>query len=97
MDWSSGVVLFGLALVVVAAYRDSSARAARIEHKLNLLLQREGIDASEPARLSDRVKAIANDPARTIEAIKAYREETGADLAAAKEAVERYVRTRVAP
>jgi ribosomal protein L7/L12 len=94
MNWSLGV-LFGIALVVVAAYRESSARSARIERKLNLLLRHGGIDPEQAVPLSDRVKAIANDPGQTIEAIKAYREETGAGLAEAKDAVERYVRTRV--
>ncbi|MBI1918362.1 MAG: ankyrin repeat domain-containing protein [Planctomycetes bacterium] len=41
--------------------------------------------------LSDRVKEIARDRYRKIEAIKVYREETGAGLAEAKEAVEAYI------
>ena len=95
MTWTVGFVLFGLALVVAAAYRESSARGERIEHKLNLLLRHAEIDPREAVQLSDRVKAIANDPNRKIEAIKAHRDETGASLAAAKDAVERYARRPV--
>lgn len=46
----------------------------------------------ESLDLSARVKAIADDPSRFIEAIKVYREESGAGLAEAKNAVEAYVR-----
>src|SRR5262249_326593 len=41
--------------------------------------------------LSDRVKQLASDPVRKIEAIEVYREETGAGLAEAKEAIEAYL------
>jgi ribosomal protein L7/L12 len=97
MAWTFGAVLFGVAFIVAAAYRDSAARSERIEHKLNLLLRYADIDPLEPMPLSERVKAIANDPARTVEAIKIYRDETGEGLAAAKDAVERYVRRGVGP
>ncbi len=43
------------------------------------------------APLSDRVKELARDPELKIEAIKAYREETGASLAEAKDAVEAFM------
>jgi len=46
---------------------------------------------SDMIPLSDRVKEIARDPNRKIEAIQAYREETGAGLAEAKDAVEAYI------
>ena len=41
--------------------------------------------------MSQRVKDIAGDPARKIEAIKAYREETGAGLKDAKDAIENWI------
>ncbi len=46
---------------------------------------------------SERVRAIAQDPKRKIEAIKLYREETGAGLKEAKEAVEACVRDQPDP
>jgi hypothetical protein len=41
--------------------------------------------------LSDRVKKLALEPGRKIEAIKVYREETGAGLADAKDAIEAFI------
>jgi hypothetical protein len=46
------------------------------------------------APLSERVKEIASDPLRTIEAIRVYREETGASLEDAKEAIEAFIRSK---
>jgi hypothetical protein len=46
------------------------------------------------AALSDRVKQLASDPSKKIEAIKTYREETGAGLAEAKEAVEAFINSK---
>jgi len=91
MEWGLIALAVGVALVVVVSYLDTKARIARIEHKLNLLLQQSGIDVLKGLRLSDRVKELARDPARKIEAIKAYRDETGTGLAEAKEAVEAYI------
>jgi ribosomal protein L7/L12 len=54
-------------------------------------LQHFNIDATPGLPLSDRVKELARDPAKKIEAIKVYREETGASLAEAKDAVETYI------
>jgi ribosomal protein L7/L12 len=65
---------------------------ARVERKLNRILQQMNINFDESSGLSDRVKEVARDPRRKIEAIKIYREETGAtSLLAAKEAVEAYI------
>ncbi|HEX4592201.1 MAG TPA: ribosomal protein L7/L12 [Gemmataceae bacterium] len=85
------ISLFLLIAILAGLYWDTKARIARIEHKLNLLLRHDGIDVTQDQPLSDRVKEIARDPARKIEAIKVYREETGAGLAEAKQAVEAYV------
>ena len=46
------------------------------------------------ALMSDRVKQLAVDPSQKIEAIKVYREETGASLAEAKEAVEEFINSK---
>lgn len=74
------------------SYANMTARFRGIERKLNALLLHEGVDPRESGfPLSDRVKEIAADPHRKIEAIKVYREETGAGLAEAKEAVEAFL------
>ena len=70
---------------------DTTARITRIERKLNMLLRHNGIDFLQDLPLSDRVKQLAGDPARKIEAIKIYREETGAGLKEAKDAIEAFI------
>jgi ribosomal protein L7/L12 len=84
----------GILLVVLALYSSMTARFRGIERKLNALLRHHGVDPLQGLVISDRVKQLAADPARKIEAIKAYREETGAGLAEAKEAVEAFVSSR---
>ena len=42
----------------------------------------------------NHLEELAADPRRKIEAIKVYREETGAGLAEAKEAVEAFINNR---
>ncbi len=63
----------------------------RVNRKLGALLQHLNVPFDEFPALSDRVKELARDPAQKIHAIKAYREETGAGLADAKEAVEAFI------
>ncbi|MSU78705.1 MAG: hypothetical protein EXS16_11510 [Gemmataceae bacterium] len=94
MDWNLIVPSVGVAIIVIGLYLDTTARIARIERRLYLLLRHSGIDLRTALPLSDHVKEIARDPARKIEAIKAYREETGAGLAEAKDAVEAYINSR---
>jgi ribosomal protein L7/L12 len=91
MEWGVIVLSVIVALAVIASYFDMKARIERIEHKVNLLLRNSGIDVLKGLELSDRVKELARDPARKIEAIKVYRDESGAGLAEAKEAVEAYI------
>ena|ERR1051326_6611583 len=88
--WASGFSL-GLLLVAFWTIAKTNASVARVERKLNALLRHHGVDPTQGLPLSDRVKSLANDPSRKIEAIKVYREETGAGLAEAKEAVEAYI------
>jgi ribosomal protein L7/L12 len=91
MDWILWVVGAILFLMALVSWLDMKARVSRIERKLNALLRHHGVDPTQGLPLSDRVKQLADDPVRKIEAIKVYREETGAGLAEAKEAVEAYI------
>jgi ribosomal protein L7/L12 len=81
------IVLMGL----LASYADTSARVRRIEYKVNMLLRHAGLDPAQGFPLSEQVKDLARDPGRKIEAIKVYREETGASLKDAKDAVEAFI------
>jgi ribosomal protein L7/L12 len=83
-----------LLLMALASWLDTKARVARIERKINALLRHHGVDPTQGLPLSERVKQLANDPSRKIEAIRVYREETGAGLAEAKEAVEAYIHSK---
>jgi len=92
MEWALLAVAVLAILLVAGAHRGSAAAIARIERKLDMLLRDRGIDPRQHLQMSERVKQLANDPAGKIEAIKAYREETGAGLAEAKDAIEMYIR-----
>jgi ribosomal protein L7/L12 len=90
MAWASAAAVSVIA-VACAVYYTAVAwfahreRMAKIEH---------GLDPDRPIVRrppSDRVKQLASEPARKIEAIKVYREETGAGLADAKEAIESFI------
>jgi hypothetical protein len=91
MEW--GLLFLGIAILfaALASYRDTTARIGRVERKLNALLRHHGVDPTQGSPVSDRVKQLAGDPSRKIEAIRVYREETGAELAEAKEAVEAFI------
>jgi hypothetical protein len=95
MEWA---LLLGSAigtlLVVLFSYGNTTARLRGIERKLNALLRHHGVDPTQGLPLSDRVKQLAADPGRKIEAIKVYRDETGAGLAEAKEAIESFTKSR---
>jgi len=94
MEWwfigLGAVVVFGL---LNAECQAGSIRrdVARLDRKMNLLLQQMNISFDEHGGMSARVKDLARDPSRKIEAIKAYRDETGAGLAEAKQAVEEFI------
>lgn len=81
-------VAAGVLLLLSMQSRMSQAerRAARIEHKLDLILGHLGL-AEEDPRLAEVAALLRDD--KKIQAIKVYREITGAGLAEAKDAVER--------
>src|SRR5262245_34613493 len=85
-----GVMVAAIGLLLIAVGGMWSA-IARIQRKLNLILQHLNVDPSQRLCMSERVQQLARDPPGKIEAIKVYREETGAGLAEAKEAVEAYI------
>jgi ribosomal protein L7/L12 len=68
-------------------------RVVHLQRHVWLIARHLNIDLNKPPEVSDRVKELAADPARKIEAIKLLREETGAGLAEAKDAVEAYQRS----
>ncbi|GAA2404176.1 hypothetical protein GCM10010378_54010 [Streptomyces viridochromogenes] len=83
-------VAAGVLLLLSMQSRMSQAerRAARLEHKLDLVLGHLGLREEDP-RLAEVAALLRAD--KKIQAIKVYREVTGAGLAEAKNAVERMV------
>lgn len=79
------VVLAGIGSAGVTTKR-TERRIARIEHKVDLILDHLGLREDVPAM--GQVAELARG-GRKIEAIKVYREMTGAGLREAKEAVDR--------
>jgi Ribosomal protein L7/L12 C-terminal domain len=71
-----------------------AGRLDRLERKVDLILDHLGID---PARLLPPGVAELIAQGRKIEAIKLYRERTGAGLAEAKTAVERFPQKPASP
>lgn len=72
-----------------------AAHLRRTERKLDLILKHLGVDAEAALAesLSAEVRALAAQGDK-IGAIKLYREQTGAGLAVAKEAVETFMVTK---
>lgn len=72
---------------MIGRRRDLEARLARVEAKLDLLLEQAGIPYDPASRCPAGVmEALAQ--GRKIEAIRLYRQGTGAGLAEAKRAVD---------
>lgn len=90
MDMMGYFLVFAIALVGVGSIENRISRAdkrvARVERKLDLILDHLGLREQEP--WSDEVAALLRD-GKKIQAIKVYREATGVGLKEAKEAVER--------
>jgi ribosomal protein L7/L12 len=73
------------------------ARLMRLEAKLDLILKHLGVtyvEETSPGGLSAAVQELARHPHCKIQAIKLYREETGAGLKEAKDAVEAYIASK---
>jgi hypothetical protein len=94
MEWW----LVGLGVLIILTILNTAREAAiirrdvaRLDLKLNLLLKHMNIPLDATIGLSERVKELARDPSHKIEAIKLHRQETGASLAEAKEAVEDWI------
>jgi ribosomal protein L7/L12 len=90
MYWLIGLLAVLQLISLVVAVQNQTAR---LERKIDAILHELGIQVQvgKPGELSDRVKEIASDPSRKIEAIKVHREETGAGLKEAKDAVESWM------
>jgi hypothetical protein len=95
MEWNILIFVIAILFLVVGGYTDTTRRLGRMDRKLILLMRHLNLDPLQRIPLSDRVKQLASDPARKIEAIKVYREETGAELAEAKDAVEAFIEGKV--
>jgi ribosomal protein L7/L12 len=63
-------------------------RLAEVERKINLLLEKLGVDPHASVAPSQAVEELARDPARKIAAIRRYRRETGAGLKDAAKVIE---------
>jgi ribosomal protein L7/L12 len=91
-----GLLLFGVVvftLFTIAQRLDTILRQMLLlQRKADLALTHLGVPPPpDHSPLSERVKELAAHPAQKIEAIKAYREETGAGLKEAKDAVEKWM------
>ncbi|WP_410673515.1 ribosomal protein L7/L12 [Amycolatopsis sp. cmx-4-68] len=91
MDY--GMLLLGVVLLVVVVGLGSSAterrltrRLERMERKLDAIVAQLGVTVEEPGLAE--VTALLRE-GKKIQAIKAYRENTGAGLKEARDAVER--------
>lgn len=79
------VMLLGIGSIESRIKR-TDLRVARVEQKLDLVLDHLGLREAEPRM--DEIDALLRD-GKKIQAIKTYREITGAGLKEAKDAVER--------
>ncbi|MGW1956036.1 ribosomal protein L7/L12 [Streptomyces sp. NPDC001920] len=89
---TTGLIFVAVALVMLLGVESRMGRAdkrvARVERKLDLIMDHLGLRDEDPRM--DEVVALARE-GKKIPAIKAYREITGAGLKEAKDAVERIV------
>ncbi len=85
-------VLFLTSVVILGIWTIQShvsrveRRAARIERKLDVVMGHLGLQEEIPGL--DEVRALVRE-GKQIQAVKLYRENTGADLVEAKQAVDR--------
>lgn len=95
MHLEHGIGAFLIILVVMMLLQQarSETRQRNLELRLSRLLKHVGFDADAKLPPSEEVRALAATPGSKIAAIRAYREQTGAGLKEAKEAVERLMRS----
>ena len=75
-------------MTIQSRISQTDQRVARVERKLDLILDHLGLGADDP-RMDEVLVLLRN--GKKIQAIKVYREITGAGLKEAKDAVERLV------
>ncbi len=89
---TTGLIFVAVALVMLLGVESRIGRAdkrvARVERKLDLIMDHLGLRDEDPRM--DEVVALARE-GKKVPAIKVYREITGAGLKEAKDAVERIV------
>jgi hypothetical protein len=83
------VVLFWVALAQGRSQARMEKRLRDLEVRFEKLLLHAGFVADPNPPITDEVKVLARTPGAKIAAIKAYRQQSGAGLKEAKEAVER--------
>ncbi|MFM9370823.1 ribosomal protein L7/L12 [Streptomyces sp. Da 82-17] len=96
MEIAIFVLAFGV-LVVVGTLENKikrvDSRVARVERKLDLVIEHLGVDAGALAPDLGRVRALVAE-GKQVQAIKEYRQLTGVGLKEAKDEVERLTATR---
>jgi hypothetical protein len=83
------VALFWVALTQARSQTRTEKRLRDLEVRFEKLLLHVGFVADPNPPITDEVRILARTPGSKIAAIKAYRQQTGAGLKEAKEAVER--------
>jgi ribosomal protein L7/L12 len=93
--WLLGLVLLLVAFSAFTIVQRLDAILRQLEllqRKADLALTHLGIQPPPyHSPLSERVKELAANPAQKIQAIKVYREETGASLKDAKDAIDKWI------
>ncbi|ANP49152.1 ribosomal protein L7/L12 [Streptomyces griseochromogenes] len=80
------LAVLGLTLSTVSRFARAEQRLKRVERKLDLVMKH--LDLQEEIPRMDEVNALVRE-GKKIQAIKVYREDTGAGLKEAKEAIDR--------
>ncbi len=101
LEFSDFAIIAAIVLVIAGGSAAWGARTPaseqtvlRLESKLNLIMKHLGIERPDPSSalgLSEEVRRLADNPTLKIQAIKLHREQTGASLKEAKDAIEAYM------
>ena len=98
MEWWLGIlVMLGVVSLFTIERRLGALlrQFVLLQRKIDLVLEHLGVEQVTPlSGISANVQEIASDPSRKIEAIKVHRDETGASLKEAKDAVEKWMREK---